>query len=80
MSRAAVRYLKMSFMVNCDFEKGSQNTLVWREGVKKQSTLCRFLIMLTSMDDPLAPLAMVVNQKWPLVWLAELDTRCFVVG
>ena len=59
VSRAAVRFFKMSFMVYCDFEKGSQNQhfqstlLVVREGFTKKSTLCTLLIMLTIVDDPL---------------------------
>ena len=48
-------FLKMSLMVYCDFEKGSQNQhfqstlLLGRDGVHKKS---RFFIMLTILDDP----------------------------
>ena len=46
----------MSFMVNCDFEKGLRiNTfkvLFWES---KKGTLCTLLIMLTIMDTPKLP-------------------------
>ena len=57
-SRAVVRFLKLSLMVHCHFEKGSQNQhfqntlLEGREGVTKKSILCTLLIMLTILEDP----------------------------
>ena len=56
-SRAAIRFKKKSFMVNCDFEKESRNQhfqgslRVERDGVTQKSTLCRLLIMLTIPED-----------------------------
>ena len=57
-SRAVARFRKMSFLVHCDFEKGSQyqhfqSYSFSREGGgHKKSTLCTLLIMLTIVDDP----------------------------
>ena len=50
---AALHFLKMSFMVHREFEKGSQNEhfkelLEGRKGVTNKSTLCTLLIMLDS--------------------------------
>ena len=47
----------MSFMVNRDFQKGSQNQhfqntlLVGREAFTNKSSLCTLLIILTILDD-----------------------------
>ena len=54
-SRAAVRLLKTSFMVHCDFEKGSKKinifkVLFWEGrggGSQKKNTMCTVLILLT---------------------------------
>ena len=63
-SRAVVRFLKMAFMVHCDFEKGHQSQhfqkyAFGRDGGsrKKKYSVYMYalllLIMLTILDDPL---------------------------
>ena len=59
MSWADVRFLKMSFMVHCDFDNGYRNQhfqstlLVGRERSQKESTLCTLLKMFTVLDETL---------------------------
>ena len=51
--RAAIRLKKISFMVHCDFEKGSQNQHFQSMLFVGMSTLCTLFIMLTILDDHL---------------------------
>ena len=73
---AAIRFLKMSFMVHCDFEKGSRNqyyqstllVLTWKGGGHKHSTLSILLTMLTLLMDPLS-IGLHLHQHIRLIYM-----------